>query len=434
MEPAVPAEFGPIPVWLVLIKVLGVFVLLVLIVLFTIWFERRVVARMQLRVGPNRAGPFGLLQTLMDGFKLAFKEEIWPRSADKVVYYLAPILSAIAAFMAFAVIPLGPEVSMFGYRTPLQLADFPVAVPYVVAIASIGVYGIVLAGWSSGSTYSLLGSLRSSAQVISYEVAMALSFVAVFLFAGAMSTSAIVDAQTRLWFIILLLPSFMIYAVSMVGETNRAPFDLPEAESELTGGFHTEYSSLKFAMFFLGEYINMVTVSALAVTLFMGGWRAPWPISIWEGANEGYLPLLWFLLKVLAFLFVFVWLRGTLPRMRYDQFMRFGWKFLIPAAVLWIFVVATVRYLGNEYNWDLTLVVAIFAVLLGLFIAAVVWFTGRDTAPAVEPPKVVDPFAGGFPVPPLPGQKLAEPVRPPAAPVTVGASRDQATTEEIENA
>lgn len=434
MEPAVPAEFGPIPVWLVLIKVLGVFVLLVLIVLFTIWFERRVVARMQLRVGPNRAGPFGLLQTLMDGFKLAFKEEIWPRSADKVVYYLAPILSAIAAFMAFAVIPLGPEVSMFGYRTPLQLADFPVAVPYVVAIASIGVYGIVLAGWSSGSTYSLLGSLRSSAQVISYEVAMALSFVAVFLFAGAMSTSAIVDAQTRLWFIILLLPSFMIYAVSMVGETNRAPFDLPEAESELTGGFHTEYSSLKFAMFFLGEYINMVTVSALAVTLFMGGWRAPWPISIWEGANEGYLPLLWFLLKVLAFLFVFVWLRGTLPRMRYDQFMRFGWKFLIPAAVLWIFVVATVRYLGNEYNWDLTLVVAVFAVLLGLFIAAVVWFTGRDTAPVVKPPTVVDPFAGGFPVPPLPGQKLAEPVRPPVAPVTVGARRDQATTEEIENA
>lgn len=433
-EPAMPAEFGPIPVWLVLIKVLGVFVLLVLIVLFTIWFERRVVARMQLRVGPNRAGPFGLLQTLMDGLKLAFKEEIFPKSADKVVYFLAPVISAIAAFMAFAVIPLGPEVSMFGYRTPLQLADFPVAVPYVVAIASIGVYGIVLAGWSSGSTYSLLGSLRSSAQVISYEVAMALSFVAVFLFAGAMSTSAIVDAQTKLWFIILLLPSFMIYAVSMVGETNRAPFDLPEAESELTGGFHTEYSSLKFAMFFLGEYINMVTVSALAVTLFMGGWRAPWPISLWEGANEGWLPLVWFLLKVFAFLFVFVWLRGTLPRMRYDQFMRFGWKFLIPAAVLWIVVVATVRYLGNEYNWDLTVLVAIFAVLLGLFIASVAWFNGRGGTPEAERPKLVDPFAGGFPVPPLPGQQLAEPAPAAAAPITVGAGRDAAIKEEIENA
>ncbi|MCB0915106.1 MAG: NADH-quinone oxidoreductase subunit NuoH [Actinobacteria bacterium] len=427
-----PEVFGPIPVWLVLIKVLGLFVLLVLIVLFTIWFERRVVARMQLRIGPNRAGPFGLLQTLMDGFKLAFKEEIWPKSADKIVYYLAPVISAIAAFMAFAVIPLGPEVSMFGYRTPLQLADFPVAVLYIVAIASIGVYGIVLAGWSSGSTYSLLGSLRSSAQVISYEVAMSLSFVAVFLFAGAMSTSAIVNAQTRLWFIILLLPSFMIYAVSMVGETNRAPFDLPEAESELTGGFHTEYSSLKFAMFFLGEYINMVTVSALATTLFLGGWRAPWPISLWEGANENWWPLLWFLLKVFTFIFVFIWLRGTLPRMRYDQFMKFGWKFLIPSAILWIVVVAIVRYLANEYNWDLTVLVVIFAVLLGVFIAAVSWLTGRKQTAPPPAPKVVDPYAGGFPVPPLPGQRLSESA-PPRSRVTVGTPAGQATKEEIEN-
>lgn len=431
-EPAMPEVFGPIPVWLVLIKVLGLFVLLVLIVLFTIWFERRVVARMQLRIGPNRAGPFGLLQTLMDGFKLAFKEEIWPKSADKVVYYLAPVISAITAFMAFAVIPLGPEVSMFGYVTPLQLADFPVAVLYIVAIASIGVYGIVLAGWSSGSTYSLLGSLRSSAQVISYEVAMSLSFVAVFLFAGAMSTSAIVNAQTKLWFIILLLPSFMIYAVSMVGETNRAPFDLPEAESELTGGFHTEYSSLKFAMFFLGEYINMVTVSALATTLFLGGWRAPWPISLWEGANEGWWPLLWFLLKVFTFIFVFIWLRGTLPRMRYDQFMSFGWKFLIPSAILWIVVVAIVRYLAVEQGWDLTVLVVIFAVLLGIFIAVVSYFTGRRKPPAPEVPKVVDPFAGGFPVPPLPGQRLSESSAP-RRPVTVGSATGESTKEEIGN-
>jgi NADH-quinone oxidoreductase subunit H len=435
IEPAVPEVFGPIPVWLVLIKVLGLFVLLVLIVLFTIWFERRVVARMQLRIGPNRAGPFGLLQTLMDGFKLAFKEEIWPKSADKVVYYLAPVISAIAAFMAFAVIPLGPQVSMFGYLTPLQLADFPVAVLYIVAIASIGVYGIVLAGWSSGSTYSLLGSLRSSAQVISYEVAMSLSFVAVFLFAGAMSTSAIVNAQTKLWFIVLLLPSFMIYAVAMVGETNRAPFDLPEAESELTGGFHTEYSSLKFAMFFLGEYINMVTVSALATTLFLGGWRAPWPLSQWEGANEGWWPLLWFLLKVFSFIFVFIWLRGTLPRMRYDQFMKLGWKFLIPASILWIVVVAVVRYLAVDFGWDLTVLVVIFAVLLGVFIAVVSWFMGRRRPPEVERPKIVDPFAGGFPVPPLPGQRLSEPPATPArSPITVGVASDAGAKEEIENA
>jgi NADH-quinone oxidoreductase subunit H len=294
-------SFGNDPVWLSIVKVLGLFVLLVLIVLFTIWFERRVVGRMQLRIGPNRTGPLGLLQTLMDGVKLALKEEIFPKAADRAVYIIAPLISAICAFMAFAVIPLGPTVSMFGYQTPLQLADFPVAVLYIVAIASIGVYGIVLSGWSSGSTYSLLGSLRSSAQVISYEIAMSLSFVAVFLYAGSMSTSEIVNAQTKLWFIVLLLPSFMIYAVSMVGETNRAPFDLPEAESELTGGFHTEYSSLKFAMFFLAEYINMVTVSALATTLFLGGWRAPWPISIWSGANEGWWPILWFLLKVFTF-------------------------------------------------------------------------------------------------------------------------------------
>ena len=407
MTEAVPEVFPEIPLWLNLVKALGVFVLLVLIVLFTIWFERRVVARMQLRVGPNRAGPFGLLQTLMDGFKLAFKEEIFPKAADKFVYIIAPIITAICAFMAFAVIPLGPTVSMFGYQTPLQLADFPVAVLYILAIASIGVYGIVLAGWSSSSTYSLLGGLRSSAQVISYEIAMSLSFIAVFLFAGTMSTSQIVNAQTQLWFAILLMPSFMIYAVSMVGETNRAPFDLPEAESELTGGFHTEYSSLKFALFFLGEYINMVTVSALATTLFLGGWRAPWPISLWEGANEGWWPLLWFLGKVLVFLFVFVWLRGTLPRMRYDQFMAFGWKFLIPVAFLWIFVAAFGRYAYGSGNVALWVIALTFIILLGVFIAVASWLGGRKKPPQTDRPEIVDAFAGGYPVPPLPGQKLA---------------------------
>jgi NADH-quinone oxidoreductase subunit H len=334
--------------WISVIKVLAVFVLLVVLTLFTIWAERRVVGRMQNRIGPNRAGPQGLLQSLMDGIKLALKEQILPKAADKPVYLLAPLLSTGTAFLAFGVIPLGPRVSLFGHHTPLQVTDFPVAVLYVIAVASIGIYGIVLAGWSSGSTYPLLGALRSTAQMISYEVAMGLSFVGVFLFAGTMSTSGIVAGQQHIWYGITLLPSFAIYCVSMVGETNRAPFDLPEAEGELVGGFHTEYSSLTFALFFLAEYVNMVTVSALATTLFLGGWRAPWPLSLWAGANSGWWPLLWFLAKLLAFLFVFIWLRGTLPRLRYDQFMKLGWKFLIPVSIVWILAVATLRVANNE--------------------------------------------------------------------------------------
>ena len=223
---------------------------------------------------------------------------------DKPIYLLAPIISTVPAFMAFAVIPMGPVVSVFGHRTPLQLTDLAVAVLYILAVTSIGVYGIVLAGWALGSTYPLLGGLRSSAQVISYEIAMALSFAAVFLFAGTMSTSGIVAAQDRIWYVFLLLPSFLVYVTSMVGETNRAPFDLPEAEGELVGGFHTEYSSLKFAMFMLAEYVNMTTVSALATTMFLGGWHAPWPINMWDGANTGWWPLLWFTAKVWVFLFL----------------------------------------------------------------------------------------------------------------------------------
>src|SRR5690606_5519909 len=266
--------FGNDPWWVVALKALLIFVFLVLYTLFNIWFERRVVARMQHRIGPNVHGPFGLLQSLADGVKLGLKEEIFPKAADKIVYFVAPIIAVVPAFLAWAVIPFGPVVNFFGHETPLQLTDLPVAVLYVLAVTSIGVYGIVLAGWSSGSIYALLGGLRSSAQVISYEVAMGLSLVAVFIYAGSMSTSEIVAAQEDIWFFIPLLPSFLIYVIAMVGETNRAPFDLPEAEGELVGGFHTEYSSFKFAMFFLAEYINMVTVSALATTMFLGGWRA----------------------------------------------------------------------------------------------------------------------------------------------------------------
>lgn len=406
--------FGNEPLWVVALKALLVFVILVVYTLFNIWFERRVVARMQHRVGPNVHGPFGLLQSLADGVKLALKEDIVVKAADKVVYVLAPILATIPAFLAWAVIPFGPEVRIpfTDTVTPLQLTDMPVAVLYVLAVTSIGVYGIVLAGWSSGSTYSLLGGLRSSAQVISYEVAMGLSFVTVFIYAGSMSTSEIVAAQEDLWFFVPLLPSFIIYIIAMVGETNRAPFDLPEAEGELVGGFHTEYSSLKFALFFLAEYINMVTVSALATTLFLGGWRAPFGLGqINDGMlNEGYWPVLWFLGKTLGFIFLFIWLRGTLPRMRYDQFMAFGWKVLIPISLAWIVAVIIVRKGMTDGTFDRQTLfvaagVAAVVLLISLFIPerkkpepVPTSATDGATAPEGEGP------ATGYPTPPMPEQ------------------------------
>lgn len=409
------SAFGVDPWWVTLIKVFTIFVTLVVLTLLAIWGERKIVARMQMRVGPNRVGPGGVLIGLMDGVKLALKEDVIPFTVDRIVYILAPVISVTAAFMTFAVIPFGPEVSFFGVITPLQLTDFPVSVLYVLAIASVGIYGIVLAGWSSGSTYSLLGGLRSSAQMVSYEIAMGLSFVAVFLYAGSMSTSQIVAAQERTWYILLLLPSFLIYVISMVGETNRAPFDLPEAEGELVGGFHTEYSSLKFALFFLAEYINMVTVSALATTLFLGGWRAPFPFSLIPGANEGWVPLIWFFGKIALFLFVFIWMRGTLPRFRYDQFMNIGWKILIPAALAWIVIVSITRGLRNSLDLPTGQTIALLglpliAVALAVFIAD---WRKANAEVSNEEAEVeiteVNPFAGGHPVPPLPGQVLVEP-------------------------
>jgi NADH-quinone oxidoreductase subunit H len=333
---------------IIAIKALLVFVFCVVLTLMSVWGERRLVGRMQERPGPNRVGPFGLIQALADGVKLALKEDLIPAAADKVVFVLAPIISATTCFMSFAVIPITGEVSLFGKTTAMQLTDLPVGVLYVLAIASVGVYGIVLAGWASGSTYPLLGGLRSSAQVISYEVAMGLSLVAVFIYAGSMSTSDIVAAQSTWWYGVVLFPSFAIYAISMVGETNRAPFDLAEAEGELVGGFHTEYSSLKFALFFLAEYVNIIAVSALATTLFLGGYHAPPSLGFTESWLGGWFTGIWFFSKVLVFFFVFVWLRGTLPRLRYDQFMQFGWKILIPVSILWILVVATLRTLSLE--------------------------------------------------------------------------------------
>jgi len=335
------------PLWLIVLKVLVVFGLLQVMVLVMIWAERRVVGRMQHRPGPNRVGPFGLLQSLADGLKLVFKEDIQPVLADRWVFILAPVISAITAFTAFTVIPLGGEVTIFGEQTVLQITDLPVGVLVVLAASSLGVYGIVLSGWASGSPYPLLGSLRSAAQVISYEIALGMSIVAVILYSASLSTSDIVAAQAEQgWFVFLLFPSFVIFCVAMVGETNRAPFDLPEAESELVGGFHTEYSSMKFMLFFLAEYINMVTVSAMATTLFLGGWHAPWPLA--GGALDGgWWGPLWFIGKMAVFVFVFIWLRGTLPRLRYDQFMALGWKVLVPVSLTWIVLVAGVRALRN---------------------------------------------------------------------------------------
>lgn len=409
------SAFGNDPVWLVIVKALMIFVLLVLLTLFNIWFERRVVARMQHRVGPNVHGPFGLLQSLADGVKLALKQDLIPKGADKVVFVLAPMLAVIPAFVTFAVIPFGPEVNLFGEKTPLQLTDMPVAVLFVLAIASIGIYGIVLGGWSSGSTYSLLGGLRSSAQMISYEVAMGLALIAVFLYAGSISTSEIVAAQGDVWFAFVLVPSFVIYVIAMVGETNRAPFDLPEAEGELVGGFHTEYSSLKFALFFLAEYINMATVSALATTLFLGGWHAPWPISqLWEGSNAGYWPVLWFLGKMYLFIFLFIWLRGSLPRLRYDQFMNFGWKRLIPIALGWIVAVATIRMATNDGGLDRQQLLIAVGILAAI---CLVLFLIPEKKPVEEAdvPGAPEALAGGFPTPPMPAEGA---VRGAAAPLT----------------
>jgi NADH-quinone oxidoreductase subunit H len=336
------------PGWIIAVKGLLVFAACVVLTLLAIWAERRIVARMQERPGPNRVGPLGLLQSLSDGVKLALKEDLIPAAADKVIFIIAPIISATTCFMAFAVIPVTGPVTLFGHKTVMQMTDIPVGVLYVLAIASVGVYGIVLAGWSSGSTYPLLGGLRSSAQVISYEVAMGLSLVSVFIYSGSMSTSDIVAAQDKWWYAVVLFPSFVIYAISMVGETNRAPFDLAEAEGELVGGFHTEYSSLKFALFFLAEYVNIVGVSALATTLFLGGYHAPPGLGFTEAWLGGWFTAIWFFIKVSAFFFIFVWLRGTLPRMRYDQFMQFGWKVLIPVSLFWILVVATLRLLSQQ--------------------------------------------------------------------------------------
>ena len=420
------ADFSGDTWWIVLIKAVGIIVFLLLSVLMALWFERRVVARMQIRPGPNVHGPLGLFQALADAMKLLFKEDIMVSTANRLVYVVAPIISVFCSLLVFAVIPIGPAVTMFGVTTPLQLTDFPVAVLYILGAAALGVYGIVLGGWSSGTTYPLLGAVRSTAQVISYELGMGLSLVSVFILAGSMSTSEIVDSQTQIWWFLPLLPAFVLYIISMVGETNRLPFDLPEAEGELVSGYMTEYSSMKFAWFFLAEYINMLNVSAVATTLFLGGWRAPWPLSaLGDGVlNTGWWPALWFLVKLWGLMFFFVWVRGTLVRFRYDQFMKFGWKVLIPVGLVWVVAVAAVQGVRRFVDVEFQTLMWVLAGIAAVATAATFLIPEKrpepEVAPADEP---FDAFAAGYPVPPLPGQTL-----PPSPRKARMAARAQAET------
>lgn len=298
---------------------------------YAVWVERRVIARMQARIGPNRVGPFGILQPVADAIKVIFKEAITPQDAKVPIYLLAPATALIPALMSFAVIPLGPEIELFGQTITLYIADVNIGLLYILALSSVGVYGIVLAGWASGSKYSFLGGLRAAAQMLSYELPLGIAVLGAVMLAGSLSLVEIVEAQRDLWFIFLQPLGFLLYIVSAVAEVNRAPFDLPEAETELVAGYHTEYSSIKWAFFQMAEYINIIVVSSIAVTLFLGGWQGPL-----------LPPVVWYFIKVAIFIFLFIWLRATLPRIRYDKLMQLGWKILLPLSLLNILATAAV--------------------------------------------------------------------------------------------
>jgi NADH-quinone oxidoreductase subunit H len=366
------------PLVIVVLKVLVIFVVGLVATMLMVWFERKVIAGMQNRIGPNKAGPFGILQTLADGIKLFFKEDLLPRRSDRFVFALAPFLSFVPAFLSFAIIPLGGDfrdgnngiVTWFGVQTRVQLADPHIGVLFALAISSIAVYGIMLAGWSSGSKYPLLGSVRASAQMVSYEAALGLSLASVILVSGTMSTSGIVSAQSSLtdWHVVATgVVPFIIFMIAATAELNRPPFDLVEAEQELVGGFNTEYSSIRFALFYLAEFMNTVTMSAMIVTLFFGG---PQPISI-NGVTldipfipNGLEGTVWLLAKVLVFLYIYVWFRASLPRLRYDQLMDLGWKLLIPASLGWFILLAAQRLARNE-GWNIFVTTAGAVVVLG---------------------------------------------------------------------
>ena len=377
IDPMLEGNLFWTPLLIMLVKVLIVFVLGLVATMLMVWFERKTIAGMQNRVGPNKAGPWGLLQTLADGIKLFFKEDLLPERSDRFVFRLAPYLSLAPAFLAFAVIPLGGDyrdgnggmVTLFGEQTRLQLADPPVGVLFALVVSSIAVYGIMLAGWSSGSKYPLLGSVRASAQMVSYEAALGLSIGSVLIVSGTLSTAGIVDMQSSIgnWNIIATgFVPFVIFIIAATAELNRPPFDLVEAEQELVGGFNTEYSSIRFALFFLAEFMNVISMSALIVTLFFGG---PQPIAIGDTVLD--IPLIpnalegtvWLMLKVIAFLYFYVWLHATLPRFRYDQLMNLGWKILIPAALGWFILLAAQR-VGTDAGWDQTVVTVSTALVL----------------------------------------------------------------------
>ena len=377
MDPLLKGDLLWTPLVIVILKVLAVFVTGLVATMLMVWFERKVISGMQNRIGPNKAGPFGLLQTLADGIKLFFKEDLIPDRSDRFVFKLAPFLSFVPAFLSFAIIPLGGDfrdgkggmVTWFGHQTRVQLADPPMGVLFALVISAIAVYGIMLAGWSSGSKYPLLGSVRASAQMISYEAALGLSLGSVLLVTGTLSTSGIVIAQMTIsqWNVIATgLVPFFIFLIAATAELNRPPFDLVEAEQELVGGFNTEYSSIRFALFYLAEFMNTVTMSALIVTLFFGG---PQPIAL--GTTVLDIPLIpngiegtvWLFLKVLVFLYIYVWLRATLPRFRYDQLMDLGWKVLIPASLGWFMLLAAQR-LGRDKGWNTVLVTLVSVIVL----------------------------------------------------------------------
>ena len=354
--------------WVLLIaRVVIVFFALLITVMLLIWMERKVIADMQTRVGPTRAGPRGVLITLADGIKLFFKEGITPTLADRPVYLIAPVVAMLPAFLAFAVIPFGTSVTLFGREVPFQIADLSIGILWVFAMTSLMIYAIVLAGWSSGSNYPLLGSVRSSAQMISYEVGMSLAIVAVVMYSDTLRMSEIVASQDRVWNVVPQFPAFVIYLIAGLAETNRPPFDLPEAETELVAGYHTEYSGIKFAMFYLGEYLNTVTVAAVATTLWLGGWRGPAPdVLPW------LWPLLWFLLKVLVIVYVYIWVRATLPRIRYDRLMAFGWKLLIPFGLAWVLLTGAIVVLPEEIGRRST--ITFFAIVFGaLVVISLIW-------------------------------------------------------------
>ena len=403
----VPALNDWVDFVIILLVVLAAFVLWLLSTAVLIWGERRLVSKMQSRIGPNRLGPFGMLQTLADGAKFFFKEDITPRSVDKVVYFVAPLVSAIVAMMTFAVIPFGGRGIQIGDRVvSLQVWDPNIGLLWTLAMGSIGVYGIVLAGWSSGSKYPLLGGVRSSAQMVSYELAMGLGAAAVFIYTGSLRSSDIVAAQggslgpeswtilnlIPAWHLVPMFPAFLLFFISAIAETQRPPFDLPEAEGELVAGFHTEYSGAKFAMFFLAEFMNVITMSALVVTMFLGGPSGPVPEGThwWPVLLQVVLPIVYFALKVFVFIFIFVWLRATLPRMRYDRLMDLGWRVMLPLGIFWVFLtgfaVVIRSYLSNTPDgfaavrpWGL-LVLGVLALLT--LVAPL--FSSREEEPATD--------------------------------------------------